>query len=404
MTPSGLSRPWRNVAFRTVAEGAARVFNFLLSVIGARLLGVVGWGTFWSGFSYAQVLALFTDLGGHLTLSRAVARDRRNARKALGASLVLKLALSAVALAAWALSGGFPRIPLALQGVLIGAALCISYVEWLGFHLRGFGRVPAESVLLAADCLAAFILGVASLLRANNPLSFALSQAAAHLAVLLGAYLFYSRERDFRPVLPRLPRLLSFFRESFPTGLAVFSSLGSWRLGILALAALPGGSVAAAGIFAAAHRILEAARFFPSAAASSLFPSFAAGKPGARPGRFLMVLLPLALAVTAAANIPRLSLFSMSAIYGNAYFSSAPLLSALFFAFPLMTLNWVLSHWLIARGMEKRNALASVIQLATHALLLWYLVPAYGAFGAAWSLVGAEAALSLSLLLFPVFP
>jgi len=392
-------RPWMNVLIRVGTEGSARVLNFLLAVLGARYLGVEGWGLYWSAFSFAQVLSLLTDLGGHLTLSRSVTRLPARARTAMGTSLALKLLLSSACLVIWALAGGFPGIPFPLQAVLVGSALLISFIEWLGFHLRGFGRVPAESLLLAIDCTVAFILGSIALYRGASPLSFALSQVIAHGLVLAGAGLFLGRERDFRPLFPRMRVVLGFLRESLPTGIAQASSLGSWRLGIMYLAVAPGAGPVYAGLFAAAHRVLEGARFFPSAAASALFPSFSLKKPGERPLRAVLYLLPIAGISAIAMNHPAISTALAHLLFGTGYGPVAGLLGVIWWAFPFMTINWIVSHWLVARGRTNWNASLAVIQLVVHGIALILLIPSTGIFGAGWALVISEGFYSVASLL-----
>jgi PST family polysaccharide transporter len=395
------SRPWGNVAFRLGAEGSARVLNFLLAIMGARCLGVEGWGLYWSAFSFAQVLSLFTDLGGHLTLSRSVTQAPSRARAVMGASLALKLLLSAVGVAVWALAGGFPGIPFTLQAVLVGSTLLISFIEWLGFHLRGFGLVPAESLLLAIDCLIAFILGGTALYRGASPLSFALSQVIAHTVVLAGSAWVLARNRNFRPIFPRPGVIAGFFLDSLPTGIAQAASLGSWRLGIMYLAVVPGDGPVSAGLFAAAHRVLEAARFFPAAAAAALFPSFSLKNPAERPFRAVLFLLPVAILTALMMNHPYVSGTLAQALFGAGYGPVSGLLAVIWWAFPFMTVNWVMSHWLVARRRVKTNALLSVAQLAVHVVALVLLVPLYGLSGAGWALVISEgfySAASLSVL------
>lgn len=395
------TRPWSNVAFRIGTEGSARILNFLLAVLGARCLGVEGWGLYWSAFSFAQVISLLTDLGGHLTLSRSVTHSPARARAIMGASLALKLLLSASAASIWASAGGFPGIPLPLQAVLVASALLISFIEWLGFHLRGFGRVPAESILLAVDCITAFIFGGLALYRGASPLGFALSQAVAHGLVLAVSTLVLTRDRNFRPMVPGVKLILGFLRESLPTGIAQASSLGSWRLGIMYLAVAPGAGPVYAGLFAAAHRVLEAARFFPAAAAAALFPSFSARKPAERPLRAVLYLLPTALLASIAMNHPSVSGALARALYGAGYGPVSGLLGAIWWAFPFMTINWIVSHWLVARGRTHWNASLSIAQLAVHGIALVLLVPSGGIMGAGWALVISEgfySAASLVLL------
>jgi O-antigen/teichoic acid export membrane protein len=248
----------------------------------------------------------------------------------------------------------------------------------------------------------AFFAGTFVLYRGAGPLGLAVSQLAAHGALLAVAVAFLTRSHDFHPRLPGWARIRGFLAESAPTGLYMFASLGSWRLGIIWLAAAPGAGPAVAGIFAAAHRVIESARFFPAAAAAALFPSFARPKPEAHPRRILLTIMGPIVLGTFFISLPAVTGPMVRLMFGAAYDSAAPLLTVLWWAFPFMTMNWVLSHWMVARGHEKANSGLALIQSAAHAGLLFFLIPTYGALGASYSLLISEATFSISSLLFLV--
>lgn len=381
-------------------EGAGRVFHFLFSVLGARALGPGPWGVFWAAFSLGRVLSLGTDLGGHLNLARSVAHSPRNAARRFAVSARFKLILAAVVVTAWALAGGVRTIPRNVQYLMIGALLCFSFVEWLGHYLRGFGMVVHESLLLAADCLLAFGFGAAALAAGAGPAGLAVSQFCAHAAALAGS-LWWTGTRvplRFGPMPPG--QFADFARRSVPTGIALFALLASWRLGILALMSAPGTVTPdEIGFYAVAHRFLEAGRFFPLAAAAALFPSFASRKDPVRPRQALLLLLPPSVVATIALGVPAVSAFAIRLLFGDGFSAAAGILSVLMLSYPLVGFNAILTHWLIARGRERINALLSLAHLGAHAAGLYWLIPARGAAGAAWAMVGAEAVLALALSL-----
>lgn len=378
----------RRIVAKTALEGAGRICNVLLSLAGARWLGPAGWGVFWPAFGLAHWAGMATDLGGHLTLARMVAREPGRRRGYFSTGLRLKGALAglgAIGLAAFA-----PRLPFppALLVPLAAALLALSFTEWLGSYLRGQGRIVAESGLLAADCIAAFACGMATLVAGGGPVALAISQLAAHLLVLAAAWRWVAGSAA--PAAPPRP-FAPFLLASLPTGLAILISLGSWRLGLLVLVR---GDIAGAGQYAAAHRLLEAARFLPAIVAAALFPSFARRTAVHAPWPTLLFLTPLTGLAALALSRPVAAEWLTTCLYGAAYLPAASSLAILIWALPCMAVSSVLTTWLVARGRIRTNAALSLAHLAAHAAGLAWLLPARAAPGAAWALVGAEVVLA----------
>jgi len=378
------------------AEGAGRVFNFLLSLAGARFLGPAGWGLYWSAFSVSQILASLTDLGNALTLAREVAHDRRRAPVFLGSSLFLRLALVLGVLLLWVPLRGSFGLPTALFAAMLAALLCLSFVEWLGYYLRGFGLVVDESILLAFDCVLAFACGLSALTMGAGPAGLALSQVAAHSLALLVA-IFWARRRVPLSPSPVNPAALSRFAvHSLPTGLAILASAASWRLGVIALHRYGAGGEVDVGLFSAAHRIIESMRFLPFAIAAAAYPSFAGRIPSVGLWRVMRITIPTGITMGVLLWFPPVTGLLMRLLMGPAYVGAAPVLSILGVALVFISANSVLSHWLIARRQERGNAVISVLYLAANAAALYVLVPTMGMLGAAWGLVIAEGVYSVA--------
>lgn len=378
------------------AEGSGRVFNFLLSLAGARFLGPAGWGLYWSAFSVAQVLASVTDLGNALTLAREVAHDRPRARGFLGASLALRLMLVLGVLLLWAPLRGSFGLPTALFAAMLAALLCLSFVEWLGYYLRGFGLVVDESLLLAMDCVLACGFGVGALLLGAGPVGLAGSQVAAHGLALALTILRARRLVPLRPSPATREALARFAIHSLPTGLALLAGLASWRLGVIALHRYGTGGEVDVGLFSAAHRIIESMRFLPFAIAAAAYPSFAGKKARIGLWRVMRITIPTGIAMGVLLWFQPVSAFLMRLALGPAYEGAAPVLSILGLALVFISANSVLSHWLIARRQERGNAVISVLYLAVNAIALYAFVPTMGMLGAAWGLVIAEGVYSVA--------
>lgn len=339
------------------------------------------------------MLALATDLGGHQNLARRVAGDPRRGAEFLAPALRLKHLLAFAVVAGWGLlAGRVSGLPPALTWLLLLALLCLSYVEFLGFYLRGLGRVISEAAILGGDSVVACVFGLSALALGAGLAGFAASQLAAHAAALAATWAWVHATAP-RPERHRRPgALTTHLAGSAPLALAVLALTGSWRLGMLSLPLFGLAGTTDAGYYAVSHRLLDAIRFFPMIAAVALFPSFARGPRSRNPWKPLAGLLPASVIASWIATRPAVAGWITGTLLGPAYVSAQPLVSLLLWAIPLMTVSAMLTNWLVVRGHTIAAAVVATVHLAVHAAGLALLVPRHGAAGAAAALVAAEAA------------
>jgi O-antigen/teichoic acid export membrane protein len=77
-------------------------------------------------------------------------------------------------------------------------------------------------------------------------------------------------------------------------------------------------------------------------------------------------------------------------IYGRGYAGAIPAFRILMLAFPLMSLNYALTHQLIGWHGQRSYAMVCALALLLNLGLNRWLVPAYGIEGAAWATLGTE--------------
>ncbi len=350
---------------KLTSEGTGRVFNVLLSIIGARVLGPAAWGSYWSAFGVAQLAALGTDLGGHLTMARDVARSPGKAWASASAGAAVKVLLIVIVSIGLVVATPSLRQRAPLLWPLAVAALALSIVEWLGCFLRGHGRVSEEAALLGVTSFVGCVAGALTLVLGAGILGLAVSQAIAMAACLAAALFWIIRilpPRQWNPTPPD-EDLARFLGSALPTGVAILISMTSWRLVYLIS---PG-----SGDYAVAQRLLEVGRFLPVAAAAALFPSFVGGR-SLPPGRAIAWLVAATAAAAAILWIPGVAGGMLTLIFGTAYAQAAPALAIFGLALPFMSVNAVLTHWLIARGHVLLNAALSALHLTVH--LAWLVL------------------------------
>lgn len=372
--------PAGNVAAKWLIEGSGRIFNVLLAVLGARWLGPELWGQYWSAFGIAQIAATGSDLGGHIALTRMTATSPGMTGVWIRSGAAIKLGLTLVSMIAGTALLLYSSFSPWFAAMLITTALLVSWCEWLGAWMRGLGRVAEEAALLAIHAVAACTLGLVALSRSPRPSSLAASQLIAAAAIMASAAWIFRKRLHAGTGSGWLAAMPSMWKRAWPVGLSILVSMFSWRLfylfaaeGRLAVLAYDGEQLAdavwgLAGHYGAAHRLLEAARFLPAAAAAALLPSLAARTRPLAPQDALRWLLPVSIVVPALAAIPGASAWLMAAVFGGGYSTDGQALSILSSALPFMTVTGVLTHWLIAAGHERWLIPLMLLHLLTHAL------------------------------------
>lgn len=85
-------------------------------------------------------------------------------------------------------------------------------------------------------------------------------------------------------------------------------------------------------------------------------------------------------------------------LYGSRYADAVPAFRILLVAFPLMALNYALTHQLLGWHGQNAYALICAAALVLNVSLNVQLIPAQGIAGAAWATVYTEALLSLGCI------
>jgi len=282
------------------------------------------------------------------------------------------------------------------------AALAGSFVDYFGAIFRGHERLRDEASLNSARALLALVAGLGALQLRRSVTSLAAGlTVGALLGAAIGWRLLRSRYRlrwSSRSDLHE-PVARAAAREAVPLWLAGLLATLYFRCDVVILRAFSGD--AEVGHYGVAYRIFDALMLAPSLLLAATFPRLArvAGDRG-RERRFqirlalsLLLLGGLVGAATypAADGIVRLG-------FGKAFIPAAASLRPLSFALAPAFLNFALTHYLIARDLERRYLVVVAGMLVLNVGLNLLVVPQMGGPGAAWATVLTEVALSLACL------
>ncbi len=382
----------RNLQFKFASDLLARAIQFGFIVVAARRLGIDSFGVYSYAVAVGFVLAQVCDLGLQIFVTREIARDPREAGRVLGTTLIVKIILfviTSLALLAYV----FVQSDQANAEVILVLALATmlsSFVEFFNYAFRGYQRLEFEAGLNLAQrlfgpavALVALWLGASLRLVAWNLLLSNL------LVISLG---YYWLRKYFARLDLHFTRVWLWYlvREIAPLGLAIVFSGIYVRADVLMLQSLQSGAVV--GVFNAAQRLTEPLQILPAIGLAAIFPAFASERNEvlrrALGWRTLLTLLAMGCALALVGWFGAETI--VAAVYGSAYAPSAAALRWLALALVPMYLNYALTHFLIALGRQWLNALFTFTILLGNVGLNFWLIPLFGASGAALALVLSE--------------
>ena len=389
-----------NVVIKALSVPVEKACRLLLIVVAARLLGVAALGSYQFAFAATAMLALCTDLGMGIWTTRALARDRTRAPAIVATALRLRVMasfpyLAVIAIAAVLAGPGDTRRALALLGV---AALVNAFVDYMLAIFRGFERLADEAHLNVARALfvSAGCLGALALHRSVAALSAGLfigtlAAGVYGLRLLRRGYGLDVRAGRFDRALWRAAA-----SEALPLWLATLFSQLYFKGDVVILKAFA--SDAEIGAYSTAYKIFEGLMIVPSVVLAATFPPLARAKDDPERQRrweAALVVLLLMLGLGVGAVLYATSDWLVPRVYGAGFARAVPSLRVLAGALPILFLNYGLTHFLIARDLERRNLLFAALMLVVNVAANLVLVPRRLGPGAAWATLLTEVALTI---------
>jgi O-antigen/teichoic acid export membrane protein len=369
-------------------------------IIIARSLGPQQYGAFVAVTAFASILAPIVGLGGGDLLIRNTARDKGTFSESWG-NLLLVTVVSGTLLTA--VVAGLARIvlPPSIPTVVMIAVVLADLVFWKLIDCAAFGFQALERLDLTAlvniTSSVTRLVGIAVLALAfHHPTSLQWSVVYL-LATILSAAIGVGLIR-FWAGSPRL--IPSRIRAELKDGLYFASALSAHTVyndidkSMLARMA----TLDAAGIYAAAYRLVEVAFVPVRSILSATYPGFfRAGEEGLSATVTRMrriVRLPVAYAVVVfmaslalAPVIPH--------VLGKDYANSVEALRWLSILPLLKTVHYFLSDSLTGAGYQRLRMLVQVLVAFFNIAINLWLIPAYSWRGAAWSSIASDGLLAL---------
>jgi len=401
VTSAAIEQPRRvvaNMAAKGTAFAVEKGAQLAMVIVAGRTLGEARFGRFAFASSLAVVLAFATDLGLTIWTTRALARRGEATGPLLATGLRMRLAASAVVMAAFAgvalavEDRGLAVAVLALGAAALARGLC----DHARAVFRANERLGDEGKLNTAIAVLGMGGGIAGLLAGAGGI------AALALGILVGtlagaAYGFLLLGRNYGPWAGPADWTLArrMLREAAPFYLAGAFTLVYARADVLLLKLRSFDTEV--GAYRAAGQLVEVVKQLPVLLMTATFPQLARGFHESRAAllhteRVIMglllgsgVLLGAALALAADPII----MLPFGADFGRA----VPALRTLALAVPLQFVNCGVLHFFIARDRGGLNMAFAAAMVVVNGGTNLALDGVLGAVGAAAATVVTEAAL-----------
>ena len=382
------------VAYRAGTEVIAKGALLIVTLVAARRLSIEEFGIFALGSTMGWVAAVATDLGMQVHLAREVARAPERAGGLLERWLRVRVGTSVAALAAIAAGIALAEVsaPHGTALLLVAAAyLLTGLVEFLHYFYRGLSRSDIESTLTASQRL--LTLGLAGAVLWQRPAVTNL--AAAMLAAAAAAFIYSLRRATTMARASRASasmrewtaeRGTTFAHDVLPIGAGILLSALYFRVDIFLIQAWMG--IEAVALYNAVFRLVEALRLFPAAVMAVAFPMLCRAVDAGPVVRTASLLSSAAGAVATALWLG--AGWIVPLLYGTVYAEAVPLFRVLLLAFPLMSLNYALTHQIIGWDRQARYTAVCGLALGFNVALNAAMIPSLGVLGAAWSTVWTE--------------
>jgi len=392
-----IRRVARNTVFLSVSQILARVIGFFYFIFLARALGVETFGIYNFTLAFIYNFLPVADFGLERLVLRDLSRKPKQASFYFSRLFPLRLFLAVGAyLAALALGIIFGR---SLRQIFYLAIFGLGIIPYsLTYLIASFQNAREKMELMAVANVATIVLTVIlGVIFVSANLSLGWILLASVLGNLIVASAFLARLSSWQlPLSWKIDK--KFWRrvlgQSWVFAVLITLAVFYLRISVVLVGLLQGPYFT--GLYGSGFKFIEAAILIPQSVALALFPL--SSKLFVENKEKLARLYQKALVVLLVFSIPfalGLIFFSKTILemaYGSDYLQASPALSVLGFALVFFFLNALPGNIIQNSPRVKQFLPLAALNFLIAFSLCLLLIPRYSILGAAWAVVGGEAA------------
>lgn len=363
--------------------------GLIVGVWVARYLGPEQFGAFNFAIAFVALFGAFASLGLDGIVVRDIVREPERKYEILSSAFILKLC------------GGCVAFLLSFAAIFIMRP-AESQTHWLvgiiaaGMIFQAFdaidlwfqSQVKSKYTVIAKNsAFVIFALVRVLLILSKSPLTaFAWAALAEIITGAAGLAFFYLRSQSLVSLwCPKIVTARRLVKESWPLILSGLAVMIYMRIDQIMLGQMMGNKEV--GLYSAALRLSEIWYFIPMAIVSSVMPSLTQARLESKEKFFLRLqqLFNNLVRIAYVIAIPMtfISTFLVTSLYGHDYSKAGLILAIHIWSAVFVFLGVGMSPWTLNEGMIKYSLIQTVGGAIVNICLNIYLIPRYGATGAA---------------------
>lgn len=380
----------KNTTFLMSGNALERILSFCTAILITRYLGPEKYGQYIFVFTFVAIGAVLWDFGLNTLLTREISRDKDLTASYSGASIIIKTSIMLPVL-------GFSLLFLKLSGYasIILASVCIfavarylmSIFEIFQSLFSAYRRMEFTAILgiLRAATLLMSVLYIIKV-SAGGLVDIFFCYLTALSVTLIASIIFLKRYF----VLPTFPISLTYFSNLIKEGFSLFLISAAYmlyfRIDHLMLSRLAGDIQT--GLYGSAYTLFEVVLvFFPMIIMTSAFPvlshCYKNNIDDMKKIYNVLLKYSIFLGIPISCGTFLLAKEIIITLYGNVYIDATPAMSILGLSISVFFITNLLSWTLTAADMQKHVLISYSIALLINVILNLWLIPLYGAQGAA---------------------
>jgi O-antigen/teichoic acid export membrane protein len=399
-----MQRLSQNAIILLLNNVATAVLAFGLTILISRGLGDSAFGQYAAIMAWVLPLTLVADFGLNTLITRDVAQQRSAARYYLHQSHPLRLLVGGMVVGSvWLLAPFLSDEPLVVTGLRVAILLAVIDAFFGSYTavFRSWERFWPILLLNTGYLLLQVLSAVVIITHGGDVVALMVAIVVADIVQLLVTWLLWRRWRHDYPSAsdqPLAPHAL--LTQTTPFVIAGVLAMLQMRVMIILLDQLL--STAAVGWYAAAFRLVEAARLAPNALFVALFPRLNALVES--PQQFLALMRWSALGVSVYSISFALAMLLLGdrvidLLFGGEFAPAAAILGVLAWTLLPGTLRALLTLYYYAYSAERWVNGCLLLALIVQIIAGLVLVPRYGVAAAGWAVIIGESSLVLCLAL-----
>ncbi|MGQ9706815.1 MAG: flippase [bacterium] len=391
----------KNVTFKILSEFIAKPIVLIYTILLTRLLTPYQYGTFTVAITFAIFAGVISDFGlSTIALRESSIYKEAKLRQFISTLFSFKVLVIIVIaiISILFITYGPIEFTSNTTTILLTLSLCFYwFIEVLLSILRSKFLPEKETLLFVLWRVVLLITTAILVYIQRTTVSAAVSHLITSVSVfILGIFLVKRFISDI-DVNISSDMLKGMFKSTIFVFFSSLFIIAYFRIDIIIMS-LVGILPDEIGRYGAVYKIIDAIMVFPSAISAGIFPALSRVTKGEqhdihKTGEILRPMLffgLLCLIIITPISKPIITL-----IYGSPFAQAYNILNILIWALPFIFVNFILYSILICLGLERYNMITTMICLLFNVILNMFLIPRFGALGAALTTVLTEIILTL---------